>query len=63
MSVLYTTHYMEEADRLCDRIAVIDGDSVIALGAATELKGRLGDPATITLEEVFLDLTGHSLRD
>ena len=63
MSVLYTTHYMEEADRLCDRIAVIDGGSVIALGTASELKGRLGDPATITLEEVFLDLTGHSLRD
>ncbi len=63
MSVLYTTHYMEEADRLCDRIAIIDGGSIIALGTAADLKGRLGDPTRVTLEEVFLDLTGQSLRD
>ncbi len=63
MTVVYTTHYMEEADRLCDRVAVMDGGSLIALGSPSELKSDFGDPATVTLEEVFLRLTGRSLRD
>ena len=63
MTVLYTTHYMEEADRLCDRIGVMDNGRLIALGAPVELKAQVGDPATTTLEEVFLNLTGRSLRD
>ena len=63
MTVLYTTHYMEEADRLCDRIAVMDGGRIIALGSPVELKARVGDPAQVTLEEVFLSLTGRRLRD
>ncbi len=63
MTVLYTTHYMEEADRLCDRIAVMDGGRLIALGSPNDLKADFGDPATVTLEEVFLRLTGRSLRD
>ena len=63
MSVLYTTHYMEEADRLCDRIGIMDEGRVIALGTPTELKTEIGDPETTTLEEVFLSLTGRSLRD
>ena len=63
MSVLYTTHYMEEADRLCDRIGIMDEGRIIALGTPAELKGQIGDPNTTTLEEVFLSLTGRSLRD
>ncbi|MDE2837643.1 MAG: ABC transporter ATP-binding protein [Chloroflexota bacterium] len=63
MSVLYTTHYMEEADRLCDRIGVMDAGRIIALGTPTELKAQIGDPGATTLEEVFLSLTGRSLRD
>ena len=63
MTVLYTTHYMEEADRLCDRVGVIDHGRLIALGAPRELKARIGDPDETTLENVFLDLTGRSLRD
>jgi ABC-2 type transport system ATP-binding protein len=63
MSVLYTTHYMEEADRLCDRIGILDHGDMVALGTAADLKRRLGDAPGISLEQVFLELTGHSLRD
>lgn len=63
MSVLYTTHYMEEADRLCDRIGIMDEGQIIALGTPAELKAQIGDTDTTTLEEVFLSLTGRSLRD
>jgi ABC-2 type transport system ATP-binding protein len=63
LTVLYTTHYMEEADRLCRRVAVMDGGKIIALDTPHALKSRYGDPEHITLEEVFLKLTGRSLRD
>ena len=63
MTVLYTTHYMEEADRLCDQIGIMDSGRLIALGSAHELKSGVGDPSSVTLEEVFLSLTGRSLRD
>ncbi len=63
MCVLYTTHYMEEADHLCDRIAIVDHGEIVAIGSPVELKSRLGSPDKVTLEEVFLTLTGRSLRD
>jgi ABC-2 type transport system ATP-binding protein len=63
MPILYTTHYMEEADRLCDRIAIMDGGKIIALDTTHNLKKQLGDPEKVTLEDVFLKLTGRSLRD
>jgi ABC-2 type transport system ATP-binding protein len=62
-TILYTTHYMEEADRLCDRVAIMDGGKIIAMDTPLALKSRFGDPTNITLEEVFLKLTGRSLRD
>ncbi len=62
-TILYTTHYMEEADRLCDRLGIIDNGRLIAEGSPTELKSRIGPPDEVTLEEVFLNLTGRSLRD
>jgi ABC-2 type transport system ATP-binding protein len=99
-TVIYTTHYIEEAERLCDRIAVIDRGRLLASGAVTDLVARYGGKPTLvvqtahgehrratsdplrelnllaasgpvrsfhmeraTLEQVFLRLTGRSLRD
>lgn len=63
MTILYTTHYMEEADRLCDRVAIMDGGEIIALDTPYGLKSKVGQPEKITLEDVFLKLTGRGLRD
>jgi ABC-2 type transport system ATP-binding protein len=71
LSVLYTTHYMEEAERLCDRIGIIDEGQLVAEGTRDELVGqaRREDEAagrfgtTPDLEAVFLRRTGKALRD
>lgn len=62
-TILYTTHYMEEADRLCNRIAIMDAGSIIAMDTPHNLKNRIGSADTTTLEDVFLNLTGKKLRD
>jgi ABC-2 type transport system ATP-binding protein len=99
-TIIYTTHYMEEAERLCDRIAIVDGGRLLARGTLAELLAQHGGPPTLmvktngeerrmqsadplaelnrvaatatieafqmerpTLEQVFLRLTGRSLRD
>ena len=61
-SVLYTTHYMEEAERLCDTIAIMDNGSIIASGTPDELIASMND-ANATMETVFLTLTGRNLKD
>jgi ABC-2 type transport system ATP-binding protein len=63
MTILYTTHYMDEADRLCDRVAIMDGGQIIAMDTPVGLKSQIGDPDKVTLEDVFLHHTGRSLRD
>jgi len=63
MTILYTTHYMEEADRLCDRVAIMDGGQIIAMDTPYALRSQIGSPEQVTLEDVFLKLTGRSLRD
>jgi ABC-2 type transport system ATP-binding protein len=60
-TVLLTTHYMVEADELCDRVAIINGGRVLACDTPATLKQRLGPGAT--LEDVFVDLVGHRLSD
>jgi ABC-2 type transport system ATP-binding protein len=64
-ALLYTTHYMEEAERLADRIVVIDHGKVIANDTLAGLQGAagVGVGGRATLENVFLTLTGRSLRD
>lgn len=62
-TILYTTHYMDEADRLCDRVAIIDGGKLITLDTPRKLKEQIGPPDQVTLEDVFLKWTGRSLRD
>jgi ABC-2 type transport system ATP-binding protein len=63
ITILYTTHYMEEADRLCNRIAIMDGGKIIAMDTPGALKAQIADSERATLEDVFLNLTGRSLRD
>ncbi len=99
-TIVYTTHYMEEAQQLCDHVAIIDHGRLMACGTVLELIARFGnqnvlvvetengvkefktnDPLSVlenlkgketilnfrlersNLEQVFLNLTGHSLRD
>ena len=64
-ALLYTTHYMEEVERLADRIVVMDHGKVIADDTLDGLQSRVAAPAGghATLETVFLTLTGRSLRD
>jgi ABC-2 type transport system ATP-binding protein len=59
MSVLLTTHYMEEADALCDRVALMHLGCIRAAGAPDELKAAVGLDAT--LEDVFRHYTGSAL--
>lgn len=59
-TVVLTTHYMEEAEVLCDRIAIMDHAQIIALDTVPALKAAAG---VDTMEEVFLKFTGHELRD
>jgi ABC-2 type transport system ATP-binding protein len=64
-ALLYTTHYMEEAERLADRIVIMDHGRVLADDTLTALRARMaaGADGTPSLETLFLNLTGRSLRD
>jgi ABC-2 type transport system ATP-binding protein len=60
MTVFLTTHYMDEAERVADRIAVIDHGKIVAQGTAQTLKQQTGSDS---LEGAFLALTGSTIRD
>ena len=70
-TVLLTTHYLDEAEVLCDRVAIMDAGRIIALDSPhsliTQLLGRGFSKPVLqqqaNLEDVFLDLTGHALRE
>lgn len=71
VTVVLTTHYMDEAELLCDRVAVMDGGNIIALDTPAALiknllkKGfkKAQHVEQADLEDVFIDLTGKALRD
>lgn len=71
LTVVLTTHYMEEAEELCDRVAIMDEGKIIAIDTPDRLIKQLLDrgfkPKKIrqaaTLDDVFLDLTGKELRE
>lgn len=59
-TIILTTHNMDEADRLSDRVAIIDQGKILKVGNPENLKKALGDGST--LEDVFISLTGKTLR-
>lgn len=70
-TIVLTTHYMDEAEILCDRIAIMDQGKLIALDSPDRLIDQLvasgfereKEMKAANLEDVFIHLTGHSLRD
>jgi len=52
-TVIYTTHYLEEAERLCDRIGIVDHGRILAEGTLDELKAKLGEEEVVTLRGRF----------
>ncbi len=69
-TILLTTHYMEEADQLCDRVAIVDHGRIVALDTPAALKARYAGPERVeevvhepTLEDAFISLTGRALRE
>lgn len=70
-TVIITTHYMDEAEYLCDRVAIIDAGKIIAMDAPDKLIDDLvasgferpKEMKMANLEDVFIHLTGHSLRE
>lgn len=70
-TVIITTHYMDEAEYLCDRVAIIDAGQIIALDTPDKLIDNLiaegfdrpKEMKLANLEDVFINLTGHSLRE
>jgi ABC-2 type transport system ATP-binding protein len=60
LTVFLTTHYMDEAERVAQRIAIIDHGAIVALGMPSELLQQTG---TEKLEDAFLRLTGSAIRD
>lgn len=59
-TVFFSTHYMEEAERIAQRIAIIDHGKIVSLGTATELKAKTN---TESLEDAYLALTGKTIRE
>jgi ABC-2 type transport system ATP-binding protein len=60
VTVFFTTHYMEEADRVAAEVAVIDHGKIVAQGTPSALKEQTD---SATLEDAFIALTGHGIRD
>jgi ABC-2 type transport system ATP-binding protein len=66
-TILYTTHYMEEAERLCNHIAIMDEGRIIAIGTLEQLLAMRDQAREVQrphgLQDLFIQLTGRTLRD
>jgi ABC-2 type transport system ATP-binding protein len=62
MTILLTTHYMEEADSLCNRVAIMHQGKIAAIGTPAELKAGMGGGEGVTLDDVFAHYAGDSLE-
>lgn len=66
-TIVYTTHYMEEVEIICDRVIILDKGKILASGTVDELKALVKIEKKVvpgpTLNDVFLELTGRELRD
>ena len=62
MTIFLTTHYIEEADQLCQRVAFIDRGKIAALDTPERLKAQYSQSDGTTLEDIFIQLTGSNLR-
>lgn len=60
MTVFFTTHYMEEAERMAERVAIMDHGQIMTTGTPQEL---IAQTKTSNLEDAFLSLTGHTIRE
>ena len=60
MTIFFTTHYLDEAEEVADRIAIIDHGKIVATGTTAQLAKQTG---TKTLEDAYLELTGRTVRD
>ncbi len=61
MTVFLSTHYMVEADQLCDHVAILDHGRIVALDSPLNLKSKYGADQMVSLEDVFVRLTGRPL--
>ena len=62
MTIFFTTHYLDEADMYCDRVAIVDKGKIVALGTPQELKQEIGGDTHTTLDEVFIKKTGYTFK-
>ena len=62
VTVFLTTHYMEEADQLSRRVAILDEGQIVALGTPKQLREQYADGLPVSLEDIFVKLTGHHLH-
>lgn len=61
-TVFLTTHYLDEADALADRLVIVDHGEIVAEGTPTDLKERYGGSPEATLQDTFIAITGHGPR-
>lgn len=62
-TVIYTSHYMEEVEAICNRLIILDNGQIVEFGEKEEIKNKYKQKGLNNLEEIFLYITGKELRD